>query len=142
MAPRSEPDYTRSIFQNLKKFLQNTRWAVLWGLFLILLHLLPGRVFPELPTYLDLLHPDKLVHLGMFAILVILEIHAFKKPGTPAFIAARPGLWAVSLALLFGIVMEITQHYLIPNRFGSVYDLIANAAGCFAGWGLARWLIR
>ena len=118
------------------KLLRNSRWAVLWGLFLVLLHLIPGRMLPHLPTYLDLLQPDKLVHVGMFAIFTWMMIAAFTKEGNPLFFTRRPVLAAFLIALLFGTLMELIQNYLIPNRFGDVYDLIADMAGGFAGWGL------
>jgi VanZ family protein len=120
----------------VKKFLQNTRWAVLWGLFLFVLHVLPGSVFPKLPTYLDLLRPDKLVHLAMFGIFAFLMIRGFQKEGNPGILLKHPVLAAIIFALLFGAAMELVQNYLIPNRTGDVYDLIADLAGSLAGWGL------
>jgi VanZ family protein len=117
----------------LKKFLQNSRWAVLWGLFLVLLHVIPGNVFPRIPHYLDLLKPDKLLHAALFAVFVFLLAGAFRKEGSPSLLRRYPALAAVITALLFGAILELVQHYLIPNRFGSVYDEIANAVGCLAG---------
>lgn len=111
----------------------------MWGLFLVILHLLPGSVFPVIPSIFDLLTPDKVVHVGMFAVLVFLLIQGFRKDGNPVLVRKSPVLAAIISALLFGGVMEFTQNYLIPNRFGSVYDEIANLAGCLVGWGVWRW---
>jgi VanZ family protein len=105
------------------------------------MHILPGSVFPTLPSYLDLLSPDKLVHVAMFAVFFLLMIGGFREEGNPVFINRHSILTAFLCALLLGIVLELTQNYLIPNRFGSVYDLIADLAGCFGGWGL-WWLIE
>jgi VanZ family protein len=120
----------------VKKFLQNTRWAVLWGLFLFVLHILPGSVFPKLPTYLDLLKPDKIVHVVMFGIFTFLMIVGFRKDGNPMLLLKNPVAMAILSALLFGIAMELVQNYFIPNRIGDVYDWIADLVGSLAGWGL------
>jgi VanZ family protein len=120
----------------MKKFLQNTRWAILWGLFLVILHILPGSVFPKLPTYLDLLQPDKLVHIAMFGVLTFLLIMGFSREGNPQIVTKYPVLMAIITALLFGALMELIQNYFIPNRFGDIYDEIADFAGSLAGWGL------
>lgn len=108
----------------------------MWGLFLVLLHTLPGKVFPSIPTIFDLLAPDKFVHVVMFGVFFILMTAGFRNEGNPGFFANHPVIAAFLCAFLFGVAMELTQNYLIPNRFGSVFDLIANTVGCFAGWGL------
>jgi VanZ family protein len=74
----------------------------------------------------------------MFAVFVLLMIIGFQKEGNPQFFIRQPVITAILCALLFGVVMELIQHYLIPNRFGSVYDEIANGVGCLAGWGMWR----
>lgn len=108
----------------------------MWGLFLVLLHTLPGKVFPHIPTIFDLLAPDKFVHVVMFGVFLILMIAGFGNEGNPEFFAKHPVAAAFLCTFLFGVAMELIQHYLITNRFGSVYDLVANTVGCLAGWGL------
>lgn len=75
----------------------------------------------------------------MFAVFFLLMTAGFRNEGNPVFFASHPVIAAFLSAFLFGGAMELIQHYLIPNRFGSVYDLVANTIGCFAGWGL--WTI-
>jgi VanZ family protein len=45
--------------------------------------------------------------------------------------------YAVFAAILNGIILgggtEIIQYFFIPGRLCSVYDFIANVAGCFLG---------
>jgi VanZ family protein len=119
----------------MKKFLRNTRWAILWGLFLFTLHILPGSVFPKLPTYLDLLQPDKMVHVVMFGVLTCLLIMGYSREGSPLVLTKHPVLAAIITALLFGAVMELIQNYFVPNRIGDIYDEIADFAGSLLGWG-------
>jgi VanZ family protein len=123
----------------MKKFLQNSRWAVVWGLFIIILHLLPGKVFPRIPTFFDLLAPDKLVHVGMFGVFVFLMLHAFNHGTTHGISRKYPVITAFVIALSLGVILELVQNYLIPNRFGSIYDEIADLVGCLLGWGL--WML-
>lgn len=47
--------------------------------------------------------------------------------------------WAWGLALAFPVLDELHQ-LLIPGRFCSVADMIADAAGMACGIALARWL--
>ncbi len=119
----------------MKKFLHNPLWAVVWGLFIIILHILPGSVFPKIPTLFDLLEPDKIVHIGMFSVLVFLLLPVFNNEGIPALLRKYPVLFAFIIALSLGAILELTQNYFILNRTGSVYDWIADLAGCFVGWG-------
>jgi VanZ family protein len=120
----------------LKKFLQNNRWSILWGLFLVLLHIIPGRYFPPLPRFLDLFQPDKIVHLFLFAVFAYLLLRGFREDGNPTSVKSHAALLMFLVAIPLGAVLELIQSLFIVNRTGSPYDLLADAAGCFAGWVL------
>lgn len=81
---------------------------------------LPGNELPHSPF----LNFDKLVHLGIFAVLTILWYLPFDdKKSNP---------WNFSIALLlitYGGIIEVVQHKWIEGRSGDVFDLIANALG-------------
>jgi VanZ family protein len=76
---------------------------------------------------------DKLVHFIfylVFSFLFIHELHEFlgiKKPRKrlifPVFL----------LALFIGASLELVQHYFIPVRSGSFFDLLANIVGSITG---------
>ena len=36
--------------------------------------------------------------------------------------------------LAYGVAMEFVQEYLVSNRSFDVYDIVADAVGCVAGW--------
>ncbi|MCX6304444.1 MAG: VanZ family protein [Bacteroidetes bacterium] len=121
----------------MRTFLKYNRWAFLWGLFIILLTSIPGQSFPKLPGLLELVHPDKLIHLFIFSVYVFLQIKGFTmQPVFPLF-----RRHAVLISLLIGLFLavgtELLQACCIPMRFASIYDFIANAAGCLIGWGIA-----
>ncbi|MCX6269001.1 MAG: VanZ family protein [Bacteroidetes bacterium] len=90
--------------------------------------------------FFDLFRPDKLIHLFIFAVFVFLQIKSFLRQ--PVFLFFRQ--YAVITTLLIGLSLalgtELLQSFYIPMRHGSVYDFIANATGCFIGWGFANKL--
>jgi VanZ family protein len=98
---------------------------------------MPGKAFPRLPVLLDLLHPDKLIHLFIFAVYVFLQINGLVRQ--PVFPALNRN--AVAVTLIIGLFIsagtELLQSVFIPGRIGSIYDFIANAAGCLTGWWIA-----
>jgi len=122
----------------LKKFLQNNRWSILWGLFILSLTSIPGSVLPDLPSYIDLLQPDKFIHVAVFAVFFILLEKGFRKSGNPDFIQRSGFFWAFMTGLILGAGTELLQEFVIPNRLASPWDFIANVAGIFGGYGIAR----
>jgi VanZ family protein len=125
----------------LKKIVQYHLWSILWGILIIILTALPGNLIPEVPSFFDLFEPDKLVHIFIFAVLVALLIRGFILQDGPLFWKTN----AVSIALNIGVLLsgltELMQKFFIPGRIASVYDFIANVAGCFLGWWIfSIWL--
>jgi glycopeptide antibiotics resistance protein len=50
--------------------------------------------------------------------------------------------WAILLGFLLSLAVELLQRFVIPGREGELQDLVANTAGAFLGWLLARTLHR
>jgi len=124
-------------------FLRNTRWAILWGVFIFILTGLPGTVLPKLPSYLDLFQPDKLAHLIVFAVFYFLLIRSFRTPGTPSGVTRNPVLFAFLICGFVAASTELLQAFVIPMRTASIWDFVANMIGCFVGWGVGRmWDVR
>lgn len=121
----------------MRIFLKYNRWAFLWGFLIILLTALPGRVIPEIPVFLDLFQPDKLLHILIFGIYVILQIRGFRQQAVFPILRRNAVLITLLIALVLSAGTELMQAFVIPLRVGSVFDFIANAAGCLAGWGFA-----
>ena len=93
-------------------------------------------MIPEVPAFLDLFSPDKLVHLFLFAVLVLLLLRGLRKQ----FHETISRRFAVAIVLNIGVFLggmtELLQGTaLVTGRQCSVYDFIANVAGCFLGWG-------
>lgn len=87
---------------------------------------------------MDLLQPDKLAHIFVFAVFYILLILSFRSPGTPSAVANNPVLFALLICLFVAGSTELLQAYVVPMRTASVWDFIANMVGCFVGWGIMK----
>lgn len=118
-----------------KTFLRNNCWAILWGIFIFLLTSLPGGMIPNIPKFIDLFKPDKLVHIFIFLIFVFLLLQGFEREGNPAAIRNHAVAIGLTIAVSIGGFTELLQAFLIPLRVASPYDFIANVLGSLAGWG-------
>ncbi|MBO9618851.1 MAG: VanZ family protein [Niabella sp.] len=113
--------------------------ALIYFIVTVILLTLPGSDFPK-ADFLEKIHFDKWVHIGMFALLVFLwdawlaggkQITPFKK-----FIIVGV------VALAYGILMEFVQKYWIPGRSFDVTDMAADGVGCIIGLLASKYLLR
>jgi VanZ family protein len=99
---------------------------------------IPGAAVPEVP----LSFADKLVHIGLYAVLGALLWRALAAGGSrKGNSGARALLLAWLLSVLYGASDELHQRY-VPGRTPDVRDLAADATGALAGIFTARWLAR
>lgn len=105
---------------------------IIWIFFIFIATSLPKEVIPPPPAFLDLFKPDKLIHLLMFAVYVLLFVKgALRSFGSQemkvlVFVAVISGI-------AYGGLTELLQKYFFITRKASIYDFIANATGCFLG---------
>jgi len=74
---------------------------------------------------------DKVIHFFAFLVLTYLLWSAYSLP--------RPIASCILLLSLFGLVIELVQHF-VPNRIFSLYDFAADIAGIIAGV-ILYWLL-
>jgi VanZ family protein len=120
----------------LKQFLKYNLWGILWGLFIVILTVLPGKVFPLLPTFLDIFHPDKLIHIFIFAVFFFLQARGFLIQDSYPSVRKHAILIALILGFSIGAATEVIQEYFVPMRAGDPYDFIADMLGSLAGLGI------
>lgn len=70
-------------------------------------------------------HQDKAGHLIFYAILTYGLIKVFKQE----IILKEPSKFASSIGFVFGVIIELIQHYFTTLRVGSVMDTLANGFG-------------
>ena len=80
---------------------------------------------------------DKAIHFFAFLVITYLLWAAYKLP--------RPFISSVLLLSLFGLTIELLQHF-VPTRIFSLYDFAADIAGIIAGvtlyWLLAKRKVK
>jgi VanZ family protein len=108
------------------------KWvAVSWLLVISLLFFLPGSALPK-ENWLDRIHFDKLVHVGLFAILIFLWKSSFN------WNFGSYNWFLLFSALLYGFLVEFIQLWWVPNRSFDLYDVLSDMTGSVIG--LFVWL--
>lgn len=126
-------------FQYLHFLFKKQYLAIYWLLITTVLLCLPGESIPGAKNdWLARIHADKWVHVCLFAILVFLFCHSGPVPPKTKSFLVKPWLFIVAAGILYGIVMECVQLWFIAGRGFEVTDILADAAGCIAGYLLAR----
>jgi len=107
---------------SLKKY----KWGLLWSLFILFICLLPGNNLPE-SSFLTEIYFDKLIHGFLYCVLFILVLIGVKES------MKFPFLITFIYCVLYGLLIELIQHFLIKDRLGEVNDIYANLVGAFIG---------
>ena len=98
----------------MKRFLPGVSWALL----VLLLSSLPASSM-KLPQFWDLFSLDKLAHAVCYAILFLLFAYALRK-----YL-----LYIMVACIVYGILIELYQGYLLTSRTADWVDALANAIG-------------
>jgi len=107
-------------------------FAVFWFLLILFLLCLPGSEFPK-NTWLTKIRIDKWVHILLFFVLVVTWCLAINSSKKIKDIEKFFKLIAI-LSLLYGITMEIVQHFFIPLRSFELGDIAADGLGSWLGY--------
>ena len=78
---------------------------------------------PEGEVFIE--HQDKVGHFIFYVILTYGLIRVFKEE----IILNEPSKFASSIAFVFGLIIELIQHYYTTHREGSLMDAFANGFG-------------
>lgn len=103
------------------------------AVFIVALHALPGDDIAH-ASWLDALHVDKLVHLGLFATLMHSVLVGLGKSG----MLYHGRYWASVACVLFGVGLEAMQGAWCPGRFADPWDGLADALGVACAWATFR----
>lgn len=100
---------------------------------IVIITALPGAAIPRIPAFFDLFKPDKIIHLFVFAVYVFLQIRGFRMQTTWLQVRKNAVLAAFLIGMILSAGTELLQYFFIPMRTASIYDFIANMAGCILG---------
>src|SRR5690606_27371840 len=113
-------------------FLQYNLFGICWAAIILILTVSPGH---EMPKTLDwnLLGFDTFSHFAVFGLLTLLLIVGFAKQFTFKKIRDNAIGFAISIGILYGILIEGIQS-MVPGRYFDVADILANSIGCLTGF--------
>lgn len=100
---------------------------------------LPGSYLPAVPTFMQWLSPDKIVHLIMFGTFSYSLLWGYRD----SYIASREArkrltIAALVLGTVYGALTEYLQYTVFVNRSGNVFDFMADTIGAVLGTLLFR----
>ncbi|MFD1186522.1 VanZ family protein [Pontibacter rugosus] len=104
-----------------------------------MLTLLPSSSLPSVSAW-DFFSIDTVAHAFLFAVLVFLMIVGLSKQTTYPHLnhyAIRASLF---ISTMFGIFIELLQHFFIYGRQGDIMDVLANTLGCLLGIIFFKWI--
>ena len=114
-----------------------TYWPAIFGLVTAtMLFCLPGEEFPE-AGWLEDIQLDKIIHVGLFFVLVILWCLPSGSRISPKGIN-RVYLYITFAFFVYGIAIEFIQRYFVPHRSFDIFDIVADTVGCVAGFIVAK----
>jgi len=103
---------------------------------------LPGSSFHTTSYWLDTLHADKIVHIGLFGSLAFSFFCYFEQSKFKQLRTVRAKAYALIFCILYGIGMEFYQKYFVPTRGFEVADMLADAIGALLALPIFTWLLN
>lgn len=115
--------------------------AITWLIVVTILLCLPGNEFPKI-SWLNKIWFDKWVHLGLFFALTAIWCLYFSGKKTETGKRRKIFTRLAILSFVYGMTMEVIQHYFIPLRSFDVGDILADGAGSLGGflYSLSKFL--
>ena len=119
----------------MKRLTEDFYPGLIIAIFIMVIMGLPGNYFPKVVSFWDWLGPDKVIHLIVFGILSYSMLWGYRKKilSHDVRYIKKSFLLTLLLSVSYGALTELMQKYVFINRFGSIYDFIADAMGCVLG---------
>lgn len=118
---------------SIKSFLP----GIVWFAVILVLICMPGNEIPEPKgwwQWINLIHFDKIVHMGIFAVLVFLFIWPVARAPFDKTRKKNLFLWICLAGCAWGLGTELIQKYFIPTRQFDLVDWTADSIGAIAGY--------
>jgi VanZ family protein len=103
--------------------------GIAWFFLILILICIPGEDLPKADDWMNAIDFDKLVHIGLFAVLGFLIM----SPAANGLLTDKMK-WnffiKVAVAVsIYGITTEFIQRFLIPGRSFDIFDWLADSIG-------------
>ncbi|WP_255594314.1 VanZ family protein [Pontibacter sp. HSC-14F20] len=116
-------------------------FTIIWAAVIMVLTLLPSSSMPSLSIW-EIFSFDSFAHAFMFAVLTYLMVVGLKKQYTYLQLKHYAIRAAFFVSSMFGIAIELLQHFFVPGRQGDMIDVLSNTIGCILGILLFKWIYR
>jgi hypothetical protein len=123
-------------------FFKYTWPAIAWAMVVLVLTAIPGKYIPPVSSFWESLKPDMLVHIFLFGVFIILLLRGFRKQDAFRWLHSTYVFSAWLTGAFFGALTELLQKFVFIGRTGSLYDFLADLAGCLVGMGVYFWGMR
>src|SRR6056297_1779870 len=117
--------------KNKRRFL----YTALFAMLILFLTITPTDISEKAPN-LFFKGVDKLIHAMMYGLFSMLSLYEYFKQKPLSYIPYILMLFGV---LLYSVLMEIIQHYLVAYRSGELNDVLANFSGILIGALFILW---
>jgi VanZ family protein len=112
----------------IKKFIPGIAWFFL----VLVLIATPGYKLPKVDKWLIEISYDKIVHMGVFAVLAFLFMYPFTKS---TLTKKEKWHYCIKIAIstaIWGLATELIQKFFVPSRSFDLTDLLGDAIGGLA----------
>ena len=103
---------------------------VVWVSIIMVIIAVPGSYIPTPHGIWEMMSPDKLIHLAMFAPLSFLSAWGVYRASGRLKLSF---IFATVFGIIYAISTELLQYFVISGRNGNLYDAIADIVGVFLG---------
>lgn len=111
----------------MKPALKYYRPAILWAVFILIICSIKLGAVSKSPLFFAGF--DKLVHCGLLFVLTVFMASGYMRSQTPRSLPYKALLAITLIAITFGGMIEILQHYFFTWRSGEWDDLFADTIG-------------
>ncbi len=101
--------------------------AILWALFILILCSVKLGDVSDVPLFFPGF--DKLVHCGLFFVLMVFITAAYTRKYTSAVLSVKTIVILTAATIIYGAIIEILQKYIFTWRSGEWNDLFADVIG-------------
>jgi len=113
-------------------FLRYNIPGILWAIIILILLGLPGSDLPD-TSFINIPYFDKIVHAGLFGILVFLLARGFCLQNQFEYLRKYFVMLSLIMSIFYGGLTEILQSTIFVERTTDIFDFISDAVGSAIG---------
>lgn len=117
--------------------------GIAWFFLILILICMPSSRLPEVDDWMIVINYDKLIHVGVFAILAFLFMYPISKADLDSKVKWHYMIKIAIATIIWGITTELIQKFFIPSRSFSLSDWLADGIGGILALFYAKfWMLK